>query len=484
MARSPRAVAGSDLSNTAVAETARAVGPAAAPHREAKNVSAVELVPPAARTRASTPWKPLLEGAAADRAVETAREIGEALTEHGATSSTLGPWLAGGTSGIALFFAVLGEVTGDTAATDTALELVDDVIEHLGEADRVTTDLYGGIGGIGWALSRLEGRILDRDDDESDVDDLVTRHLEANVTWNDSFDLINGLAGIGVYALERLPRRSARRQLDLVLDRLTALVEAEPTSPGRTWRTKPSPLFDASGMRYPDGHYDIGVAHGVAGPICFLADAMLLAPDAVAARPLLEDSVRWMRAQRLVGWDSCYPAMFGPGDATTGTRMAWCYGDPGVAVALLAAGRALGDDELVAEAAEVALMCEGRDAECGQIVDAGLCHGSAGLAHTLNCLGQGLGQEGLGAERLLALARSWFAYTLDHRRPGEAIAGFPAIQRRMGPGADGSPYLSALPGVLEGAAGVGLALLSAASSVEPWWDGLLLTRSGAAGGSS
>jgi lantibiotic modifying enzyme len=442
------------------------------------NVTAGEIVPVTTRAACTrVPWLPLLEGAAADRAVGTAREIGAALAPYGTSGEPLGPWLAGGTAGLAIFYTVLAEVTGDTAMTDLALAVVEETIDRVGTAEQVTPGLYGGLAGVGWALSRLEGRLLDIDEDGSDVDDLVTDLLQHPGAWTGGFDLINGLTGLGVYALERLPRPSARRQLTLVLARLAELAEVEPSSPGRAWRTAPSPLFPPTAMRYPDGHFDIGVAHGVAGPVCFLADVLLLVPDAVEARPLLDDAVRWMRAQRLVGSDSCYPAMLGPGDPLTGTRMAWCYGDPGVAVALLAAGRALADDDLVAEAAEVAHTCAGRDAESGRIQDAGLCHGSAGLGHTLSCLGQDLGDE-----RILDLARSWFSYTFDHRRHGEEIAGFPAIQRRIGPGLDGASGHVPMPGILDGVAGVGLALLAAASSTEPWWDGLLLTRAGASGG--
>lgn len=424
----------------------------------------------------AAPWRALLTGPDADRAVAAATEIGAALRANGDRAGTLAPWLAGGTAGIAVFFATLAEVTGDADAAAYARTLVTDLVEHLGQVDRVLPDLYGGISGVGWALSRLEGRLLDCDDDESDVDAFVTHAVDTNDPWPGSFDLIRGLTGIGVYALERLPRASARRQVELVVARLAALAETEPAAPGRTWRTPPSPLFQPGANRYPNGHFDVGLAHGVAGPVAFLAEVLLRVPDAPPeTRPLLDDALRWLRAQRISGRDSCYPAMYGPDDGMRApTRMAWCYGDPGVAVALLAAGRALGDDGLVAEAREVARACAGRDPGRGQIEDAGLCHGSAGLGHVLNCLGQDLGDEAL-----IGLARSWFGYALDHRLPDQPLAGFPAVQRRFGPDHHGTPTLTPNAGLLEGAAGVGLALLSAASDVEPWWDGLLLVRNGA-----
>ncbi|HEX7277236.1 MAG TPA: lanthionine synthetase LanC family protein, partial [Acidimicrobiales bacterium] len=86
------------------------------------------------------------------------------------------------------------------------------------------------------------------------------------------------------------------------------------------------------------------------------------------------------------------------------------------------------------------------------VVDAGLCHGAAGLLHVSNRLYQATGDE-----RQAAAARRWLepALTLP-------VAG---------------------AGFLEGRAGVGLALLAATTDVEPEWDRILLL-SGATGGRS
>jgi hypothetical protein len=56
------------------------------------------------------------------------------------------------------------------------------------------------------------------------------------------------------------------------------------------------------------------------------------------------------------------------------------------------------------------------------------------------------------------------------RNSDQDIAGFPAF--RLSP--DGSQSWAAEAGILEGAAGVGLALLSAATEIEPAWDRMML----------
>lgn len=56
-------------------------------------------------------------------------------------------------------------------------------------------------------------------------------------------------------------------------------------------------------------------------------------------RPLLEQAVAWLLAQRLPGFeDSSYASWLCADRPPEPTRSAWCYGDPGVAAALLLTG--------------------------------------------------------------------------------------------------------------------------------------------------
>ncbi len=58
-------------------------------------------------------------------------------------------------------------------------------------------------------------------------------------------------------------------------------------------------------------------------------------------------------------------------------------------------------------------------------VDAGLCHGAAGVAHIYNRFWQWTGDDLFGAA-----ARRWFAEVLAMRRPDSGIAGFRSYQLR------------------------------------------------------
>lgn len=99
-------------------------------------------------------------------------------------------------------------------------------------------------------------------------------------------------------------------------------------------------------------------------------------------------------------------------------------------------------------------------------MDAGICHGSAGLAHIFNRFFQATG-DSLFKEAAIF----WIRQTLSQRgRTG--VGGYNGMRWLNDNGHVRWKYNR---GILTGAAGVGLVLASALSAVEPEWDRLFLT---------
>jgi lantibiotic modifying enzyme len=142
--------------------------------------------------------------------------------------------------------------------------------------------------------------------------------------------------------------------------------------------------------------------------------------------------------------------------------LAWCYGDLGIAASLLVAARAVGEEVWEAEALAIARRAAKRTnmKEAGML-DAGICHGASGVGHLFNRLHQATGDPALGEA-----ARYWIDKTLSLR--GEVgIAGY----QMWVPTDDGKDLAwQDEAGFLTGATGLGLALLAAATTVEPEWD--------------
>ncbi|MCG8458378.1 MAG: hypothetical protein MI919_19035 [Holophagales bacterium] len=150
-----------------------------------------------------------------------------------------------------------------------------------------------------------------------------------------------------------------------------------------------------------------------------------------------------------------------------GAGHSWCYGTPGVAMAVAAAARALGRDDWQGTARRLA-----RDASAAPLPpepDLGLCHGLAGTAHTLHRLYRATGEPSCASA-----ARRAFRALLRRRRPEEG-GGFPVDPSSAHTGtARGAERQREVGGLLRGSAGIGLALLGGLAATPPLWDGVML----------
>jgi hypothetical protein len=393
---------------------------------------------PTLATTLEAPWTPLL---APSEAARVRAAIG-AIADARAGADT--PGVASAIAG-ALFFGYHAGVIGDRRSNDLVQDRVDQVTALL-PAVAASPWLHGGVVGAVWLFHHLD--IDDGEADALDGFDATLTGLVATSPWQGHFDLVSGLVGHGVYALERWPRPTAVALLESVIDRLHEL--ATPRSGGIAWRTRPDQLDAALRAQDPDGHVDLGVAHGVPGVLAILAAACAAGINAGRARPLYDGAVRWLRRQLAAGADGLpCTVSTARGTPLCGPRTAWCYGEPGVAAALLAAARRAGDAELERVAIGLGLRAAARTVAASRVSDAGVCHGSAGLAHVFNRLWQATGDP-----RFAAAARAWLDATLDRLAAGAAHD-------------DRAPLLTGLDGV-------GLVLLAAIAEREPAWDRLLL----------
>lgn len=410
------------------------------------------------------PWRPLLTEGAADKAWSAVLDVATDL-RPGINQEID---LASGGTGLALLFAYLAEARGDGDDSAAALAHLEHAVEALATR-HLHPGLFSGFTGIAWTVKHLTGRLLEDDPSRSPVEpiDEALEGLLDVPRWHGEYDLISGLVGFAAYALEGLPRPAARRCLELVVTRLAELATED--EDGLSWFTPAQRLSSYHREMCPRGCFNYGVAHGMPGVIAVFSAAHEAGVLPRRSRSLLERTVRWLLAQEQkddVG--SCFPNWSGEDLKPRKSRLAWCYGDLGLCVALLGAGRRAGRHDWERQALRIARRSASRSFESSGVRDAGLCHGAAGVAHLFNRLYQATGDE-----TMAAAARSWFRRTLALHRPGEGIGGF----LFWGMKADGQRGWRVRPGFLGGSAGVAMALLGALSDVEPEWDRVLLVPS-------
>jgi lantibiotic biosynthesis protein len=412
-------------------------------------------------------WRPILSGTAAQQALQAVDAIAESITSITASPRERDPSLGRGQAGLALLYTWLARTRRMPQADVLARQCLDQAIEAL-STQAMNASLYGGFTGVAWA-AELVDRLLDPDaEDRSEaVDDALLRLLSRADRWSAPYDLVVGLTGLGVYALQRHPRPVAIECLRRVVERLHECAQHD--EHGLYWWTPPAEILDQeSRKQYPSGRADLGVAHGMAGAVALLGCVCGAGVEQATARPLLEGAVSWLLAHSVPAEAGpTFPVWVAPAFQPLPARCAWCYGDPGIAAALLLAARGGGDAGW--ERAAVALACRAAERPASEtgVVNANFCHGAAGLAHLYNRMYQATGEPKLGRAALYWLERTLGFYRLARD------AGDSWVQGNWDPG---RRELWTWTGIelVEGAAGVALVLLAAATSVEPTWDRMFL----------
>ncbi|MFF2075426.1 lanthionine synthetase C family protein [Kitasatospora sp. NPDC058162] len=277
------------------------------------------------------------------------------------------------------------------------------------------------------------------------------------------FDTIRGLAGIGSVLLHRAPRGEAIRTVLTYLVRLTDDVKHHGrVLPG--WWTPSGPSGEPDD-RFPDGHANNGLAHGIAGPLALLALALHYGVEVDGQRSaiatILARLERWRERHAWPYWITpahLTGAVRGP---LAPQRPSWCYGTAGIARAQQLAALALGDQRLRHDAEDALATALLDPPSLAATTDLSACHGYAGLAH----IAHRAAADAL--PRTAARLRSAAALLLDTAHPP-----------RTDPDAQARRLLAQTgPAFLDGAAGTALALLAPATHAAPAtrWDACLLT---------
>ena len=386
--------------------------------------------------------RPLLSGALRDQALHLAGRL-SATVQPVPAADCEDASLASGAAGLAVCSGQFARTRADQHAAEIALTQLEMAVDSVA-AGPLTSSLYAGFTGIAWAVELVDQLLgAGRPDSTDEIDDALARLL-LRYPEHAPYDLSGGLTGLGVYALTRWPYAGAVQCALGVVEQLAR--RARHDRDGVFWLSPPS----LQHRLYLPGAVDLGVAHGIAGVIPFLARACRLGLARHVVRPLLDGAVSWLLAHMVDTEEGpTVPYLVAEGVAPALARSAWCHGDPGVAIALLLAARDVAEPSWAAVATDLAVRSAVRPPYRAGVADAGLCHGSAGLAHLFNRMHQ------MTSEPVLAnAARFWVERTLE-------------LCATSGPAFSG-------PGLLNGAAGVALAMEAASTTAEPAWDQMLL----------
>lgn len=333
-------------------------------------------------------------------------------------------------------------------------------------AEKVFT-FCNGFSGYGWFLQQL---VAEKLLNKSEVEELLLQidELTHNATQKyfkiNNHDFLHGSVGSAFYLMDRFKEdANAKKYLLEILNNLNYIKKV--TKKGIYWESeknkynKDTPLINFS------------LSHGLASKIVLFSKLIKNNIETELSTELLTESIQFLFSNKN---ESCSISSYPSGvnkignntysSNTNYSRLSWCYGDLGLSIALWQAGEALNDDVIKQEAINICLHTTKRKTpeETG-IVDAGICHGTAGVAHIYNRMFRYTQKQ-----EFKIACDYWIKETLNMATFKDGFAGYKSYKGEE-KGWNNSCNL------LDGVAGIGLVLHSYLHPEdEPTWDRCLL----------
>ena len=365
--------------------------------------------------------------------------------------------LLAGLPGISIFLYQLFRFTKD----DKWKEMADNALERAFESvenDMVINTFCNGLSGLAWSINYLENQsLIDYSAAElfEDIEGLIQQKSLSELN-NFEYDFMHAGSGPAIYFIER---ENASPYLEGVVEALNAT--AEKGDFGVRWAHDYHRRL--KGIQEVHCEYNFGLSHGMPSIISILCLIHEKGIKQELCEELILGCVKYIASNKLSGdFHSLYPSGEYENKAENGSRLAWCYGDLGIGLTFWRVYKTLGNAECKDLAMEIFTHAADRtDIRKNAIKDAGMCHGSAGLAHIFYRMWLETKDE-----KIKQAADYWLDVTLKIDIHEEGLAGYCAVHLDE----KVNDY-----GFLEGIAGVGLALLTRAMDDQnPDWDRMLL----------
>ena len=205
---------------------------------------------------------------------------------------------------------------------------------------------------------------------------------------------------------------------------------------------------------------NIALSHGMASIVVYLSRIHHTGVLTERVNRLLEGTVNYILTQEIDRnkYGSCFVSQsLENKDEIYSSRLAWCYGDLGIAAALWQAGKIMRNSEWQKKALDVFEFSTKRlNPSNTKVFDAELCHGSAGVAMIFDYIFKELNSS------IFKEARDyWINETLNYGHFANGAAGYLQyypMERK------GHRYVKSYS-LLDGIAGIGMSLLSIYSKV-------------------
>ena len=387
---------------------------------------------------------------------EKVRQIAEVLISLDVRKLDNG--LLSGIAGISVFLFFYSKFKNEKKYKNRGEELLSEIFERINNGFVLHT-FCSGIAGITYAIEHLADQgFVDMEDTTilGGFDSFLYQN-GINDFKHGNYDYLHGGTGVSLYFL-----LSQGTDAEGKIENLITELEKQ-----AIFEDNGTVLWTSITDRTKGTHgVNISLSHGISAIIVLLSAAINRNICVEKSEKLLRACVQYMlnNKQDTGKFISYFPNVIEPGSMGQNSRMAWCYGDPGISYALLIAGKCLKEEKWINTSVEILLSSAKRiSPEETQVVDACICHGSSGLAliflQAWRCTGN---------EEFREASIYWVKQTLDMAIHKNSLAGYSVWHGEEG--------WKPEAGILEGIAGIGLMLMEVLSEEEGAWLEMILLK--------
>ncbi|WP_299223676.1 lanthionine synthetase C family protein [uncultured Aquimarina sp.] len=285
-----------------------------------------------------------------------------------------------GISGNALFHFYYANYKDDDRHREKGAEIISKVFSRIEQGYTYPT-FCDGIAGACWVLELLkEEKFIELEEDiiTEDLDEYLFNKMKGFIT-NNNFDFLHDAIGIGYYFLKRYENiqiSSLRNRYEKYLLELLNAISQNAIKERNIvkWKSEiRSGDFKAEG-------YNLGLAHGIPSTMFFLSKLTQHLIFFEQCFKLLEPACKYILSCQYTdkSLTSSFPNWIVENQPTYyKSRLAWCYGDLCMGIALLQTAKMIRNETFYQKAIDLLLKTTKRkdSVEVG-IKDLGLCHGT------------------------------------------------------------------------------------------------------------
>jgi hypothetical protein len=348
--------------------------------------------------------------------------------------------LYSGMAGKCLFALLYCQYFKEGKIDDNLKSSIQEIID--GYLDVRPYSLASGKAGINWLyLQMYNWELIETNDlEEICVEDINLFKTSIFALSSGNYDFLHGSLGIAYYLLARKADTKLMteyfKELELLFTkRKDGMISS----------------YDLSNNIIEQDKVNLSLSHGIVSILKFCLQCYKEKICVNQAQSLGERIISYLINMQNLNKDKCYFPNFvlDHRQDNQQSRLAWCYGDLTTAFVLFQSALTFDDKDLEKFALEVFNHTMSRTKEDQTFVkDAGICHGSSGIAHIYNKMWHSTGEV-----IFREACDYWMDRTLKYSINNDTVSGFKMYDAQ-------SRQYQTCQGLLEGTSGIGLVLLS------------------------